>query len=383
MAELVLLASFILVAYTFAGYPALVWFVAKVAPRPVSRGDATPRLAIIVVAHNEAARIGRKIETCLALDYPADRRRIVVASDGSDDGTAEIVAGYASRDVTPLAFPARRGKAACLNDAVRACDEELILFTDARQRLDPMAARHLASNFADPAVGAVSGELVFETEDMTAFGQGIDAYWRYEKFIRRQESAFGSVVGVTGAIYAVRRSAWREIPPDTILDDVVIPMNVVMQGLRVVFDGRALAFDRPSSDPAQERARKVRTLAGNYQMMAAHPIFLMPLRNPIVGQLVSHKLLRLAAPFLLASMLAANAVLALSSPAWLALLAAQVAGYAVGFAGLAWPAARGWKVARRAGAFLALNGYAALALVEFLRNREVHLWTSKPGSAGH
>ncbi len=384
MAEIVLLASFALVAYTYAGYPALAWLLARVAPRPVARGDLTPPLAIVVVAHNEAARIGRKIETCLALDYPAERRRIVIASDGSDDGTAEVVARYAGQGVTLVAFPSRRGKAACLNDAVRGCDEELVLFTDARQRLDPMAARHLASNFADPDVGAASGELVFETEGMTGFGQGIDAYWRYEKFIRRQESAFGSVVGVTGAIYALRRSAWREIPADTILDDVVIPMNVVMQGLRVVFDGRALAYDVPSRDPVQERVRKVRTLAGNYQLMAAHPAFLVPLRDPILGQLLSHKILRLLSPFLLAAMLAANAALALDSTRWLALLGAQVAGYLTGFAGLAWPSARRAMPVRLAAAFLALNGYAALALVEFVRNRNAHLWASKPRSAvGH
>ena len=381
MAELAFLASFILVAYTYAGYPALAWLLAQVAPRPVARGDFTPRLAIVVVAYNEAARIGRKIETCLALEYPAGQRRIVIVSDGSDDGTAEVVARYSAQGVTLIAFPSRRGKAACLNDAMRACDEELVLFTDARQRLDPMAARHLASNFTDPAVGAASGELVFETEGMTGFGQGIDAYWRYEKFIRRQESAFGSVVGVTGAIYALRKAAWREIPADTILDDVVIPMNVVMQGLRVVFDARALAYDTPSRDPVQERVRKVRTLAGNYQVMAAHPSFFVPLRNPILGQLLSHKILRLASPFLLAAMLAANAVLALGSGSWLAILGGQLAGYLAGLCGLAWPAARRAMPVRLAAAFLALNGYAVLALAEFVRNRNAHLWASKPRSA--
>jgi len=374
MAEAAFFAALAILAYAYFGYPLLIWLVARIRPQAVRRAACEPRVAVVIVAHNEVARIGLKLDTCLALDYPEDRLRIVVASDGSDDGTNAIVAEYASRGVRLLAFPVRRGKAACLNDAIASCTEEIVVLTDARQRLDAQAVRRLVENFADPAVGAASGELVFETDGITGFGEGVDAYWRYEKFIRQQEGLFASTVGVTGALYALRRECFREIPASTILDDVVIPMNVVMSGRRVVFDARALAYDLPSRDHRQERQRKVRTIAGNYQLLAAHPALLSPLRNPIWFQLVSHKMLRLAGPLCLLVALAANAALAPGSGFYQSLLAAQLACYALPALGRAWPLAGRWRLVKLATAFLALNWFALLGLLEFLRNRNAHLW---------
>jgi cellulose synthase/poly-beta-1,6-N-acetylglucosamine synthase-like glycosyltransferase len=334
---------------------------------------------LIIAARNEAARIGRKLDSCVALDYPKESLRILVASDGSDDTTSEVVGAYADRGVDLLPFPVRRGKAACLNDAVASSDGEIIVFTDARQELDAHAIRFLVENFADPKVGAASGELVFRTEGITGFGEGVDAYWRYEKFIREQESRLHSVVGVSGALYALRRECFREIPADTILDDVVIPMNAVMQGRRVVLDNRAKAIDLPSRDHRQEKVRKVRTLAGNYQLMTAHPGFFSPLRNPIFFQLVSHKVLRLLCPFCMVLLLIANALLAPRSHAYQALLAAQLLAYALPALGVLSPFGK-WKVVKLATAFLLLNWFAVLGLVEFLRNRNAHLWDSKQRS---
>jgi cellulose synthase/poly-beta-1,6-N-acetylglucosamine synthase-like glycosyltransferase len=375
--EIVLVAALAVLAYTYVGYPSLIWVLARCFPRAVHRGAYEPRVAVIIVAHNEAARIVRKLDTCIALDYPKEKLRILVASDGSDDETNEMVIAYADRGVTLLAFPARRGKAACLNDAVASCNDEIVLLTDARQRLDSYAIRYLIENFADPFVGAASGELVFETDGMTEFGEGVDAYWRYEKFIRQQESRFHSVVGVTGALYALRRECFREIPADTILDDVVIPMNVVMAGKRVVFENRAMAFDMPSRDHRQEKLRKVRTIAGNYQLIAAHPSFFVPLRNPIFFQLVSHKALRLVSPLCMALALVANALLAPRAILYQCLLAAQLLAYAVPAMGFLWPSFGRWKVVKLATAFVLLNWFAVLGFVEVLRNRNVHLWSSK------
>jgi len=351
--------------------------LARFVPRAVQRGAYQPRVAVIIVAYNEAARIGRKLETCFALDYPKEKLRILVVSDGSDDGTNEIVAACATRGVTLLAFPTRRGKAACLNDALTSCNDEIIVLTDARQRFDTNAIRYLVENFADPAVGAVSGELVFETDGITEFGEGVDAYWRYEKFIRQQESRFHSAVGVTGALYALRRECFREIPANTILDDVVIPMNVVMAGRRVVFENRARAYDRPSRDQWQEKLRKVRTIAGNYQMIIAHPAFFVPLHNPIFIQLVSHKVLRLIAPLFMVLLLITNAILAPRAILYQCLLAGQLLGYALAVAGILWSSANRWKVVKLAAVFLMLNWFAVLGLVELLRNRNAHLWRSK------
>jgi len=375
--EVVFTIGLALLAYTYVGYPSLIWIFAQFFPRAIRRGPWEPRVTVIIVAHNEAARIGPKLETCLALDYPKEKLRILVASDGSDDGTNERVTAYAGRGVTLLAFPRRRGKASCLNDAVASCDDDIVVLTDARQRLDPYAIRCLVENFADPSVGAVSGELVFEADGITEFGEGVDAYWRYEKFIRRNESRWHSVVGVTGALYALRRECFREIPADTILDDVVIPMNVIMAGRRVVFESRAMAYDLPSDNPRQEKLRKVRTIAGNYQLISAHLSFFAPLRNPIFFQLVSHKLLRLVAPFGMVLVLVTNAILAPRAILYQGLLAAQLSAYALPGIGLLWPYSRKWKLIKLSTAFLLLNWFAVLGLVEFLWNRNVHAWGSK------
>lgn len=369
----------VLLVYTYFGYPALVGLWARLAPRPLaSSSDDRPRVAVIVVARNEAGRIGAKIQTCLAQDYPADRLRVIVASDGSTDATEAIVRAFDPARVTLLAFAAPRGKAACLNDAVAACDEEVLVLTDARQRFDPEAVRHLVSDLADPTVGAVGGELVFEHVDAGGFAGGVDAYWRYETFIRRSQAAVHSSPGVSGALYALRRSCFRPIPANTILDDVAIPMQIVMQGKRVVFDGRARAYDTPSADVRRERLRKVRTLAGNFQLLTLYPQLLLPWRNPIVFQFVSHKVLRLAAPWAMVGALAANLLLAPRAPVYAAMLAAQAAFYALALAGTLIPASGRWIAFRLPATFVALNAFALLGLFEFATNRNAHLWRAGP-----
>jgi len=377
LTEFVFWAALAVLAYTYVGFPSLIWMLAQILPRAVRRGTYQPRVAAIIVAHNEAASIGRKIESCLAQSYSKEKLRILVASDGSDDGTNERVTAYAARGVTLLAFPVRRGKASCLNDVVASCDEEVVVLTDARQRLDAHAIQYLLENFADPAVGAASGELVFETDGISEIGEGVDAYWRYEKFIRQQESRLHSVVGVSGALYALRRECFRELPADTVLDDVVIPMNVVMAGKRVVFENRAKAFDLPSHDHRQEKLRKVRTIAGNYQLLVAHPEFFVPLRNPILFQLVSHKVLRLVAPFCMVLFLITNVLLVPRGLLYQCMFVAQLLAYAPPAIGVLWPFARRWRIVKLGTAFLMLNWFAVLGLVEFLRNRNAHLWESK------
>ncbi len=375
-------STLLLLAYTFVGYPAWMAVRARMHPRPVRRRPHTPTVAFVIVMHNESARVDDKLRTCLEQDYPADLLRVVVASDGSTDDTNARVAGCGDARVRLLAFDQRRGKAACLNDAVAACSEDIIVFTDARQRLNREAVRCLVENLADMTVGAVSGELVFVDENMASFGQGVDAYWRYEKLIRKSEAAVHSVPGATGALYALRRSAFRPIAPQTILDDVAIPMQACLAGLRVVFDGRAIAYDQPSTALAQERRRKVRTLAGNFQILALMPALLVPWRNPIFLQYLSHKVLRLVAPWAMLALLGLNVLLAADSGFFRVLLALQLAFYGLAAAGSFWPALSAWKPARVVQAFVALNAFAVLGLVEFLGNRQAHLWSSAHGAAG-
>ncbi len=369
--------ALLLLAYAFIGYPALMALWARIRPRPLRPQPWAPRVALVIVAHNEAQRIRAKLQTCLAQDYAPHLLRVVVACDGASDGTAAIVGQAAEARVTLLNFAQRRGKAACLNDAVAACDEEVIVFTDARQMLNVQAVSSLVHSLSDPKVGVVSGELVFASAAVRDFGQGVDAYWRYEKFIRRNEAEVHSVPGATGALYALRRSAFRAIAPQTILDDVAIPMQACMAGQRVIFDGRAIAFDEPSQAAAAERRRKVRTLAGNFQLVALMPSLLLPWRNPIWLQYVSHKLLRLLAPWAMLALLLSTALLATQGSAFFqAALLAQALFYALPLAAWLRPGWRSWKPARVVQAFVALNGFAVLGLWEFLTNRQAHLWSA-------
>ena len=311
------------VAYVFAGYPVLVALLARLRPRPVRRANVRPTVTLLITAYNEARTIATKLDNCLALRYPAGRLDIVVASDGSTDGTDDVVRSYAARGVRLLAFDRRRGKPSLLNDAVPRCRGEIVVLSDARQRYDVDAIEALVENFADPAVGAASGELHLLNPTGVAVGAGVGAYWRYEKFIRKSESALDSCVGATGAIYAIRRALFAPIPADTLLDDVLIPMRIVRLGYRVVFEPDARAWDGVAAAPRQEYTRKVRTLVGNLQLFARERWMLGP-GNRLWLQTLSHKLLRIAAPFFLLGAFGANVVLAADSTFYRAVLAAQV-----------------------------------------------------------
>jgi cellulose synthase/poly-beta-1,6-N-acetylglucosamine synthase-like glycosyltransferase len=235
---------------------------------------------------------------------------------------------------------------------VREADRPVLVFADARQRFAPDAIRRLVAHFQDPAVGAVSGELIIEGADLkvgpyrngpadnsvgaglqtgpSTVADGVGLYWAYEKWLRRREAIVGSTLGVTGAIYAMRRLLWRPLPPDTLLDDVLGPMRVVLRGYRVVFEGGARAYDCPAADASAEFRRKVRTLAGNFQLLAQEPRLLLPVVNPVWLQFMSHKIGRLFVPYALVGAFAASAALAPASWLYTAALAAQA-----GFYGLA------------------------------------------------
>jgi biofilm PGA synthesis N-glycosyltransferase PgaC len=374
VAAWVFAASAAWVVWTFLGYPVALWCLTGRRVRHVAHAPIEPDVVIVVVVHNEAAGIRAKLESCTAQHYPAGRLRILVVSDGSTDTTAEAVRAFGDSRVEWLHFEQRRGKAACLNDAFAASHAPIVVLTDARQALHPDAVRHLVSNFADPTVGAASGELVFVLDGASGFARGVDAYWRYEKAIRRMEGAIDSVVGVTGALYALRREAWTPIPQDTVLDDVLIPMNTVRAGWRVVFEDRAIAYDRPAEQACRERVRKIRTLAGNFALIAAHPWLIDPRRNRIFVQYLSHKVTRLVAPLALAATLVSSAALAAVHPIFAAVLVSQLALYAMPLLGRAWPTTAKALPVRIATAFVALNWFVVLGFREWLLNRRVHVW---------
>ena len=365
--------SALLLAHVFVGYPACMWWQARILPQRVRKFAATPTVTAVLAVHEGAGHIRAKLTNLLALDYPKGRLDIIVACDGCRDDTAAQCRQFSDPRIRVLEFAGRRGKAACLNDAIAAASGEVLLMTDVRQNLDTAALRELVANLADPAVGAVSGELRL-LDARTGFAGGVDAYWRYEKLIRHAESRSGSTVGVTGALYAMRRELFLPLPPDTVLDDVLIPMRIAASGQRVVFEPLALAWDQPSQQPAEERRRKIRTLAGNYQLILLAPWLLLPWRNPLWWRFVSHKLLRLLAPWLLLLLALSSAALA-TRHAVCALTVLSLAGGAVLVVLGRWlPAVRDVLPVRLAVAFWYLNLFAAEALIAFARNRRLHLW---------
>ena len=361
-------------AYTFAGYGALMALLAR--SRAVKSGAPAPLpdVCVVIVAHNEETRIVARLENLLASEYPPEKLRILLVSDGSTDATAARAATINPARVTVLTQPTRAGKAAGLNAALAQATAEIIVLTDARQRFAPDAIARLTAHFADPRIAAVSGALEIETAD-SATGSGVDFYWRYEKSLRAAESRFDSCIGCTGAIYALRRALFTPLPADTVLDDVVIPMRLAVAGHRVLHDPAARAFDPQPLEPAAEAQRKRRTLAGNFQMLFRHPHWLHPARNRLWWQLLSHKYLRLTAPLFLIALLAASAALSAHS-FYRAALALQLAFYFLATLGLLFPPLRGKIFALPAG-FVFLNLTVLRALHHYLTTSDLHRWTSR------
>jgi biofilm PGA synthesis N-glycosyltransferase PgaC len=319
-----------LLAYVYVGYPLLAWMRAAVHAESVSRSPSEPFVTVIVVAYNEAERIERRILNLLSLDYPRAKLEIVIASDGSTDDTVARAQHFESDGIRVVAFDGRRGKAAVLNDVVPTARGQIVVLGDARQRFESGILRKLVADFGDSTVGAVSGELVIRSranESGSTIGEGASFYWRYEKFIRRNESRAHSTVGATGAVYAIRRKLFEPIPDDTLLDDVLIPMRIISRGYRVLFEPGARAYDLAVASPRQEFVRKVRTIAGTFQLFARERWLFNPFRNRVWFATLSHKALRLLTPLLHAVILIANLGL-VSLPAYRWLLAAQVMFYA-------------------------------------------------------
>jgi biofilm PGA synthesis N-glycosyltransferase PgaC len=376
---LLLALSLSMLALTWVGFPLLLWLRARSASpiEPASPPHTWPRLSVILIAHNEQPAIDRKLRNVLAFDYPADRLQVVLTCDGSRDGTEAAARAIDDPRVHVLVFPERRGKAACLNDAVAAADGEVLLFCDVRQRIEANAARLLVARLMQPNVGVVSGELVFETDGVKGFGETVDTYWRYEKLVRELESASGSVIGVSGALYVMRRAYYTPIPPQTLLDDVLIPMRRAMLGERVLFEPGALAWDRPSAELEHESRRKVRTLAGNFQLLALEPRLLSPVANPLFLRFVGHKLLRLTGPVWLVLALIAHLMLARHSSLWALLLMPHLGAWAVGFLSPHIPQLKRLPLAGLITGFAQMQVCIVRGFIDILRHPAQDLWKTR------
>ena len=362
-------------AYTYIGYPLMLWVWGTVAHHLPRRRPIQPRLSVLVVAHNEERRIEERIENLLASDYPPGRLDIIVASDGSTDRTVERARRYLPPRVRVVDFAERRGKSAVLNDLIPRARGGIVVLADARQRFEPGALKALAAPFADPRVGAVGGELLLlDAAQSSGTARGVDFYWRYEKFIRRAESRVGSTVGASGAIYALRRRLFRPVDDDIILDDVLIPMNVVRQGYRVVFEPRAQAFDRATVSAAAEFGRKARTIAGNFQLFRREAWLLNPFANRLWLQTVSHKFCRLLGPLCLAVAFGSNLAL-VGDPLYRTFFVMQLLFYGAAALGRA-AQMRGSRLPllHVPCAFCLLNWATVVALVRLLNGRQHVTW---------
>jgi cellulose synthase/poly-beta-1,6-N-acetylglucosamine synthase-like glycosyltransferase len=287
-----------------------------------------------VVAYNEELQMAERIANLLSLDYPERRREVIVVSDGSTDATADVLRRYGAAVDAVYVTPG--GKARALNAGVARARHDLLVFTDARQHFAPDALRRLVAPFSDRTVGGVSGELILDCETSTCpatgIAEGVSGYWRYEKWMRRQESLIGSTLGATGAIYALRRRVWQPLPEQTILDDVLAPMRAVLASTRVVFEAGAHAFDQAVSAPAELR-RKIRTLGGNLQILWLEPRLLNPFANPVWFQYLSHKVGRLLVPYALLALLFSSGALARTSPLYALAFGGQLAFYTLALYG--------------------------------------------------
>ena len=368
-----LAASLLLCAYTWIGYPLAIGFLSFLRPLRVERApEWSPSVTACVAVHNGARYIEAKLASLLSQDYPPDRIEVLVYADGCTDDTADRVAAAAARDprVKLLVGGERAGKPTALNQMRREASGEVLVMTDVRQTLAPRSFRALVSTLGAEQVGCVSGNLVLEG----ATGAGF--YWKYENWIRRHEARFRSMVGVTGPIYAVRRVDVDDLPADTILDDMWIPMRLRLAGKLLLFAPEAEAKDDAFGD-GREFSRKARTLAGNYQLFARLPRLLVPFVNPSWLEIASHKLLRLLCPWaLLAIPPATGAALTvlgtnagvLVSALW-CIAAVQV--FFLIAAGLGPRAGRIGAVAR---SFVVLNAAAIVGLWRFLSGRQSITW---------
>lgn len=369
--------SVLALGWTYVGYPLAMLARALYRPNRIAPADWEPDVDIVIVAHNAAVELAAKLQNIAALDYPPGKLRFHVASDGSEDHTRTVLRECGDPRLTPYVFPVRRGKSACLGDIVPRLEAEVVLFADTRQRIEPDALRALLRLLSDPRVGAVGAELLFERSEGED-AAGVDFYWRYETFIRSTEADSGSVVGVSGALYAARRALLPRIPEGLILDDLWIPLQIARDGSRIVFSSQARAWDRPAKDPEVEAMRKRRTLAGNFQLVAREPALLLPWSHPLGWRLWGHKWLRLLAPWFLLAALLSNLALIAYSPKWTLLALAQLAFYATAFIAMHRPALQRVAAVRVIATFVRLNGYALLGLSDFLTGRAAATWSVTP-----
>ena len=330
--EVIFWAAAGLTVYVYVGYPLFVHLVSRLFPRPMIRGKYEPAVSLIIAAYNEEKDIREKLHNTLALRYPAGKLEIIVVSDCSTDRTDDIVREFASEGVRLIRQSERRGKTAAQNLAVEAATGEIILFSDATSIYQADVLEEMLPNFADPAVGCVAGKLVYVDRSASVIGDGATRYWNYETFLKESESRACSLIGVSGCIYAVRRSAYVPMYEEACSDFLICTL-IYRQGLRTVYQPSAVCFEDTNTRTAEEFRMRVRIISQTFTDLWRNRDMMNPAKAGLYSiQLISHKLLRYAIPLFLASMLISSGLLATGSLFYSVVFATQALFYLVAIA---------------------------------------------------
>ena len=374
VAEAIFITSVVVLIYTYIGYPALVYLLSLLFGRDVRTANVTPRVSIIIAARNEEHDIAAKLENTLVLEYPNDRLEVIVASDCSTDQTDAIVRSFADRGVILQRQSVRLGKTTAQNQAVQLSTGDILVFSDATTRLRLSALNRIVRSFADPEVGCVAGQLEYSDSAASEIGLGCRRYWNWEKRIRLWESRFGSLIGVSGCFYAVRRSCFRNLSGDMI-DDFGVASEIHLQGLRTVYDPEALAMESTHQHADEEFRMRVRIIEQSLNALCHYSKRLSRRWDRFRFQLVSHKWLRYLAPCFLVTAYFSNL-----------LLVNYGAPYTVSFIGMTLlylSALAGWRMDRlhrRMGPlmfpyyFVLANLAAGVALIKFAGGNSRAVW---------
>jgi cellulose synthase/poly-beta-1,6-N-acetylglucosamine synthase-like glycosyltransferase len=374
------LLSILVLVYVYFGYPLVCLVISLVSARHVKKGRCEPRVTIVISAYNESKHIGATIENKLCLDYPQDKLEIIAVSDGSDDSTDDIVRSFAKENVRLIRQEPRQGKTSALNLAMQEASGDIVVFSDANSIYANDALRRLVENFADPQVGYVTGKMVYMDSQGSVSGEGCSAYMRYENLLRDLETRMGSVVGVDGGIDAIRRELYSPMTPDQ-LPDFVLPLKVIEQGYRVVYEPEAILKEEALKTASDEYRMRVRvSLRALWAMWDMKGLF-NPLKYGMFSfQLISHKLLRYLAVIFMAMAFVLNVFLFTRTLVYKALLAMQALFYSAAIAGWALGSRRPVpRILYVPYYFCLVNLAAGHALLKFLRGEKQVVWTPRKG----
>ncbi len=374
-AQILFFTSLAALFYVYIGYPLLVYFVSLVRPREIKKSFIEPNVTILITAYNEEKDIRTKLENTLLIDYPKEKLEILVASDGSTDRTDEIIKSFSEQNIKLFRQEGRKGKTFTQNKAVEETWGEIILFSDATTMYRADVLREILPNFADQTVGCVAGKLIYVDESASSVGSGAKSYWNYETFLKTSESRACSLIGASGCLYAVRKSAYREMYAEA-CSDFLICTILYRQNLRSVFEPNAVCTEETNRHAGNELKMRVRVISQTFTDLWRNRDMLNPLKSGFYAvELLSHKLMRYAVPFFLFLMFISTAFLAATSTLFFIILAAQIIFYLFGLIG--------WIIEKRGVSpiifsmplyFVLANLASIVGFYKFLRGEKYTRW---------